>query len=75
MKTCYFDQYHVEPDYKDVETLKKFVTPRGKILSPEKSGVCAKHQRSLSKHIKYARQLALIAYTSYQQDKLKINST
>lgn len=37
-----------------------------KLVSREKSGVCAKHQRELTKHVKYARYLALIPYTSYQ---------
>jgi small subunit ribosomal protein S18 len=59
----------VEPSFKDIENLKKFVSLRGKILSREKTGVCAKHQRKLSKQIKYARYLALIPYVSYQQSK------
>ena len=56
----------MEPDYKDVENLEKFLTPRKKIVSREKSGVCAKHQRTLSKQVKYARYLALVPFTSYQ---------
>lgn len=63
---CFFCKYSTEPDYKDVENLEKFITPRKRILSREKSGVCAKHQRALSKQIKHARYLALIPYTSYQ---------
>jgi len=56
----------MEPDYKVVENLEKFLTPRKKIVSREKSGVCAKHQRTLSKQVKYARYLALVPFTSYQ---------
>lgn len=56
----------MNPDYKDVDTMEKFLTPRKKIVSRERSNVCAKHQRALSKHIKYARYLALLPYTSYQ---------
>ena len=52
------------PDYKDFETLKKFISERGKILSRQRSGVCAKHQRRLSKAIKRARHLALIPFVS-----------
>ena len=63
---CFFCKYSTEPDYKDVENIEKFVTSRKKIVSREKSAVCAKHQRSLSKHIKYARYLAIIPYISYQ---------
>lgn len=66
---CFFCQMKVEPSFKDIENLKKFVSLRGKILSREKTGVCAKHQRKLSKQIKYARYLALIPYVSYQQSK------
>ncbi len=66
MSNCFFCKYNTTPDYKDVENLEKFLSPRKKMVSREKSNVCAKHQRSLSKHIKYARYLALIPYTSYQ---------
>ncbi|OGK13158.1 30S ribosomal protein S18 [Candidatus Roizmanbacteria bacterium RIFCSPLOWO2_01_FULL_38_12] len=66
MNRCFFCKYDFEPDYKDIENLEKFLTPRKKIVSRERSGVCAKHERTLSKQIKYARFLALIPYTSYQ---------
>jgi small subunit ribosomal protein S18 len=48
--------------YKDVYQLKKFTSVRGKIIHPEKSGVCHKHQRQLTKAIKRARYLALLPY-------------
>jgi small subunit ribosomal protein S18 len=48
--------------YKDVYQLKKFTSVRGKIIHPEKSGACRKHQRQLSKAIKRARYLALLPY-------------
>lgn len=63
---CFFCQYKTNPNYKDVENLEKFLSPRKKILGRDKTGVCAKHQRMLTKHIKYARFLALIPYVSYQ---------
>lgn len=63
---CFFCKYSIQPDYKDIENIEKFVTPRKKILSREDSGACAKHQRALSKHIKYARFLAMLPFTSYQ---------
>ena len=66
---CFFHKYNIEPDYKDIENLVKFLSPRMKLLSREKTGVCAKDQRKLSKHIKYARYLGLIPYTSYQGAK------
>lgn len=64
--TCFFCQYKTGPSFKDVDNLEKFLSPRKKILSREKTGVCAKHQRKLMKEIKYARYLALLPYVSYQ---------
>jgi small subunit ribosomal protein S18 len=66
----YFKTYNTEPSYKDVDTLKKFLTSRGKIVSTEKSGLTAKNQRKLAEQIKYARYLGLLPYTSYQKEKL-----
>ena len=66
MNKCFFCKYDISPDYKDVENLEKFLSPRKKILSRERSNICAKHQRVLNKNVKYARYLALIPYTSYQ---------
>lgn len=66
MTKCFFCKYSISPYYRDVENLEKFLSPRKKIVSREKTGVCAKHQRQLTKHLKYARYLALIPYVSYQ---------
>jgi len=66
MTKCFFCQYKVEPSFKDTENLVKFLSPRKKILNRMKTGVCAKHQRRLTKQLKYARYLGLIPYVSYQ---------
>jgi len=50
-------------DFKDVNTLKQFVTERGKIIPRRISGNCARHQRQLTRAIKQARLLALMPYT------------
>jgi small subunit ribosomal protein S18 len=50
-------------DYKDVNTLRQFVTERGKIIPRRISGNCARHQRRVTRAIKQARLLALISYT------------
>jgi len=63
---CFFCQYQTEPSFKDTANLEKFLSPRKKIVNRERSGLCAKHQRNLTKEIKYARFLALIPYVSYQ---------
>ncbi|MCA9563039.1 MAG: 30S ribosomal protein S18 [Myxococcales bacterium] len=49
-------------DYKDVPLLKRFISPRGKILPTRLTGVSAKYQRKLSLAIKRARHLALLPY-------------
>lgn len=62
-KSCFFDANKLEPSFTDTAVLKKFLTERGKIVPAAKSGVCAKHQRELSKVIKQARSLGLLTYT------------
>lgn len=54
-------------DYKDVKTLRNFVTERGKIIPRRIYGTCAKHQRQLTEAVKRARQLALLPYTGPTQ--------
>lgn len=53
-------------DYKDLDTLKKFVNESGKIIGSRLTGVDAKTQRQLARAIKIARYLALIPYTDNQ---------
>jgi small subunit ribosomal protein S18 len=50
-------------DYKDPQTLKYFITDRGKIVPRRISGNCAKHQRKVSLAIKRARMIALMPFT------------
>ena len=49
-------------DYKDTETLRKFLNPHGKILSRRRTGLSAGGQRSLSEAIKRARFMALLPF-------------
>ena len=51
-------------DYKDIETLRKLLTNRGKIYSRKRSGNCAGCQRKVKKAIKRARYMALLPYVS-----------
>jgi small subunit ribosomal protein S18 len=53
-------------DYKDIPTLRHYLTDRGKIKSRRKTGTCAKHQRQLAIAIKRARHLALLPFTAEQ---------
>ncbi len=51
-------------DYKDVETIKKYISnEKGKILPRRVTGACAKHQRHIANEIKKARFMALIPFT------------
>ncbi len=50
-------------DYKDVALLKQFLTDTGKIVPARNTGINIKQQRRLSRAIKQARQMALLAYT------------
>lgn len=59
---CVFCDERKEPDYKDFELTGRFITDRGKIIARSRSGVCAKHQRKLTKAVKRARHLALLPF-------------
>lgn len=48
-------------DFKNVRVIQRFVTETGKIVPRHVSGVSAKYQRKLTKHIKRARSIGLIA--------------
>jgi len=62
-RVCRFCADRVEGiDYKDVGTIRRFITERGKIIPSRVSGTCAPHQRQLTQAIKRARNIALIAF-------------
>lgn len=50
-------------DYKDIGTLQKLLTNRGKIYSRKRSGNCAGCQRKAQRAIKRARYMALLPFT------------
>ncbi len=49
-------------DYKDVDTLKRFLNPHGKIMSRRRTGLPAMSQHALSSAVKRARFMALLPY-------------
>jgi len=62
-KQCYFKQNGIKfIDYKNVELMRKFLTPSGKIMAAKKSGVSRKSQRALSRAVKNARFMGLLPY-------------
>ncbi|GGG52936.1 30S ribosomal protein S18 [Pseudohongiella nitratireducens] len=63
-KYCKFTAEGVkEIDYKDLETLKAYVSETGKIVPSRITGTKARYQRQLATAVKRARHLALIPYT------------
>ena len=63
-KVCKFCTQKLKIDYKDADTLRRFITERGKILPRRITGTCAKHQRSLALAIKRARMIALLPFVA-----------
>ena len=51
-------------DYKDVATLRNYISGRGKIKPRRFTGNCARHQRELARAIKRARNIALLPFKS-----------
>lgn len=63
-KYCQFCKDDVKfIDYKDTQTLRRYITDRGKIKSRRVTGVCTQHQHELAAAIKRAREMALLPYT------------
>ena len=69
-KVCVFcGKENNEIDYKDVATLKNYITESGKIVPSRITGTSAKYQRQLAVAIKRARYLALLPYTDLHSCK------
>lgn len=62
-KFCRFTAEGVEEiDYKDLNTLKQYLSETGRIVPSRNMGTRARYQRQLTSAIKYARYLALLPY-------------
>jgi len=67
-KFCRFTVENVkEIDYKDLDTLKDFITEQGKIIPARITGTKAHYQRQLATAIKRARFMALLPYTDLHE--------
>ena len=51
-----------EIDYKDLATIRRFISDRGKIRSRRITGACRRHQNQIATAVKRARELALLPY-------------
>lgn len=64
-KICTFCADKVkEIDYKENDTLRRYVNEYGRIRPRRQTGTCAKHQRSLAQAIKRARHIALLPFVA-----------
>lgn len=64
-KICYFCSNKITTvDYKDTQTLRRFMSPHAKILSHAKTGTCPKHQRMVTLALKRARHMALLPFVA-----------
>lgn len=61
-KKCFFCDEKKIPSFEDIAVLQRFTTERGKIVARSRSGICARHQKSVTKEVKYARLLALLPF-------------
>jgi small subunit ribosomal protein S18 len=51
-------------DYKDISSLQKFISEKGKIRSRRITGSCRRHQNQIAQAVKRARELALLPYVN-----------
>lgn len=64
-KQCYFCVNNIaEIDYKDTQTLRRFISSYMKILPKKRTGTCSKHQRKLATAIKRSRIIALLPFVN-----------
>jgi small subunit ribosomal protein S18 len=65
MKQDYFSSNNIKHiDYKDVDILKRFLNPNGKIMSHKRTGVTSKNQRQLAEAVKRARFMGLLPFVA-----------
>jgi len=60
----YFKENNITVDYKDINTLSKFINPHGRILNHRKTNLSAKNQRTIANAIKRARFMGLLPYVA-----------
>jgi len=65
MKQDYFSSNNIKHvDYKDIDILKKFLNPNGKIVKHKRTGVNSKNQRKVALAVKRARFLGLLPFVA-----------
>lgn len=62
-KVCHFCKEKIAYiDFKDVATIRKFISDRGKIRARRVTGTCVRHQHEVATAVKNAREVALLPY-------------
>ncbi len=62
-RNCPLCMQNITVDYKDVTLLRKYISERGKIQGRARVGICAKHQRQVTRSVKRARYMALLPFS------------
>ncbi len=63
-RNCSYCKEGTNPSFKDVASMSKYMSERGRILGKDRTGVCAKHQRKLAREVKRARHMALLPFVA-----------
>ncbi len=66
-KVCKFTTNQIDPatiDYKNIELLKRFIMPSGKIVPRRITGTSSKYQRVLAREIKKSRIMAFLPFSA-----------
>lgn len=65
---CYFCKKNIqEVDFKDLPTLRAYVSGAGKIRQRAKTGLCATHQRRVATGVKRARHVGLLSHVAKER--------
>ena len=63
MKQDFFSSNNIKHvDYKDIDILKKFLSPNAKIMSRRRTGLSANNQRKVALAVKRSRFMGLLPY-------------
>ena len=64
-KQCYFSQNNIKYiDYEDVDLMRRFLNPHGRLMAGKRTGVSSKNQRKLSMAVKRARYMGILPYVA-----------
>ena len=64
-KPCPYCREHIDQvDWKDIGSLRRFVSEKGKIRSRRITGACRRHQVQIAHAVKRAREMALLYYVN-----------